>query len=76
MSKKKGLGWKYSKHITMQEAWDIFSKDDFFNFNNTWICESLKKNKTWWKFMDMWFFPQHLSNWLHLTKYRGSKNKQ
>ena len=26
MSKKNGLGWKYSKHITMQEEWDMFSK--------------------------------------------------
>ena len=33
MSKKNGLGWKYSKHITMQETWDIFSKDEFFEFN-------------------------------------------
>ena len=28
MSKKKGLSWKYSKHVTMQEQWDIFTKDD------------------------------------------------
>ena len=29
MSKKNGLGWKYSKHITMQEEWDMFSKDGY-----------------------------------------------
>lgn len=40
MSKKKGLGWKYSKHITMQEAWDIFTKDEFFEFNIKWLSES------------------------------------
>ena len=40
MSKKKGLGWKYSKHITMQEEWDIFTKDDYFQFNQQWIKES------------------------------------
>lgn len=40
MSKKKGLGWKYSKHITMQEEWDIFSKDEFFDFNKKWIGEA------------------------------------
>jgi len=45
MSKKKGLGWKYSKHITMQEEWDMFSKDEFFDFNNKWICESLRVMK-------------------------------
>ena len=42
MSKKQGLGWKYSKHITMQEEWDMFSKDDFFKFNKEWIAECLR----------------------------------
>ena len=42
MSKKNGLGWKYSKHVTMQEEWDIFSKDDYFKFNQTWIKECLR----------------------------------
>ena len=42
MSKKKGLGWKYSNHITMQEAWDIFSKDEFFKFNVKWISECIR----------------------------------
>ena len=42
MSKKNGLGWKYSKHITMQEEWDMFSKDDYFQFNQTWIKEALR----------------------------------
>lgn len=42
MSKKKGLGWKYSKHITMQEEWDMFSKDDYFQFNQKWIKEALR----------------------------------
>ncbi|MBW2995779.1 site-specific DNA-methyltransferase [Candidatus Woesearchaeota archaeon] len=42
MSKKQGLGWKYSKHITMQEEWDMFSKDEFLKFNKEWISESLR----------------------------------
>lgn len=42
MSKSKGLGWAYSKHITMQEAWDIFTKDSFFEFNLNWISETLR----------------------------------
>lgn len=42
MSKKKGLGWKYSNHITMQEEWDIFSKDEFYDFNRKWISEALR----------------------------------
>lgn len=46
MSKKKGLGWKYSKHITMQEQWDMFSKDEFYEFNKKWINEALRVLKT------------------------------
>jgi site-specific DNA-methyltransferase (adenine-specific) len=42
ISKKKGLGWKFSNHITMQEAWDIFSKDDFFEFNLKWVSECFR----------------------------------
>lgn len=42
MSKKKGLGWKYSKHITMQEDWDMFSKDEYLQFNQQWIKEALR----------------------------------
>jgi site-specific DNA-methyltransferase (adenine-specific) len=42
LAKKKGLGWKYSKHITLQEAWDIFSKDEFFDFNIKWITECMR----------------------------------
>ena len=42
MSKKRGLGWKYSKHITMQEEWDMFSKDEYFQFNQKWIKECLR----------------------------------
>lgn len=42
MSKKKGLGWAFSKHITMQEAWDQFTKDEFFEFNIRWIGECLR----------------------------------
>ncbi|MBW2974603.1 site-specific DNA-methyltransferase [Candidatus Woesearchaeota archaeon] len=42
MSKKKGLGWKYSKHVTMQEEWDMFSKDDYFQFNKNWLKEALR----------------------------------
>lgn len=42
MSKKKGLGWEFSKHITMQEAWDIYSKDEFFEFNLKWLSECFR----------------------------------
>lgn len=39
MSKKKGLAWAFSRHVTMQEAWDIFSEDDYFTFSFEWIKE-------------------------------------
>lgn len=42
ISRKKGLGWKYSKHITMQEKWDMFSKDEFLMFNIEWLNECFR----------------------------------
>jgi site-specific DNA-methyltransferase (adenine-specific) len=42
LAKKNGLGWKYSKHITLQEAWDIFSKDQFLEFNIKWLTECMR----------------------------------
>ena len=42
LAKSKGLGWKYSKHVTLQEAWDIFTKDEFFEFNLKWITEIVR----------------------------------
>lgn len=42
MSKKKGLDWKFSKHITMHQTWDIFSKDEFFEFNLKWLVECFR----------------------------------
>jgi len=45
--KGKGLGWAFSSHVTMQEAWDRFSQDDFFQFNVRWlteVCRVVKPN--------------------------------
>lgn len=42
LAKKKGLGWAYSKHITLEEDWDIFTKDEFFKFNIQWINECVR----------------------------------
>lgn len=39
MSKKKGLGWAFSSHVTMQEAWDRFSKDAYIQFTVDWLKE-------------------------------------
>ena len=42
MSKRKGLGWAFSSHVTMQEGWDRFSEDDFFRFNVDWLREACR----------------------------------
>jgi site-specific DNA-methyltransferase (adenine-specific) len=47
ISKKKGLSWAFSSHITMQEQWDIFTKDDYFQFSLNWlreVCRAVKVN--------------------------------
>ena len=36
---KSGLGWAFSSHVTMQETWDAFTKDEFFAFNVDWLRE-------------------------------------
>jgi site-specific DNA-methyltransferase (adenine-specific) len=36
---KNGLGWAFSSHVTMDEAWDVFTKDEFFAFNVAWLRE-------------------------------------
>ena len=44
---KRGLGWAFSSHVTMDEAWDRFSKDEFFQFNVAWlseVCRVVKPN--------------------------------
>lgn len=44
---KNGLGWAFSSHVTMEEAWDAFSKDEFFAFNAAWlreVCRVVKPN--------------------------------
>lgn len=36
---KRGLGWAFSSHVSMDEAWDTFTRDEFFQFNVTWLRE-------------------------------------
>lgn len=36
---KNGLGWAFSSHVTMQEEWDAFTKEDFYAFNQAWLAE-------------------------------------
>jgi site-specific DNA-methyltransferase (adenine-specific) len=47
ISRRRGLGWAFSSHITMQEAWDRFTRDEFFAFNLAWlreVCRVVKPN--------------------------------
>lgn len=39
---KNGLGWAFSSHVTMDEAWDTFSKHDFYEFNVAWLREVVR----------------------------------
>jgi len=39
MSKRKGLSWAFSSHVTMQEGWDRFSKEEYFHFSFQWMTE-------------------------------------
>jgi site-specific DNA-methyltransferase (adenine-specific) len=42
MSKKNGLGWAFSKHVTMQEEWDRFSQDDYYKFTRDWLEQVIR----------------------------------
>lgn len=42
MSKKKGLKWAFSKHVTMQESWDRFHKEDYMSFSKRWLMEVVR----------------------------------
>jgi site-specific DNA-methyltransferase (adenine-specific) len=39
MSKKTGLGWAYSSHVTMSEEWDIFPRREYLDFSREWLQE-------------------------------------
>ena len=39
MSKKNGLGWSFSSHVTMQEDWDQYPREGYLEFSKAWIKE-------------------------------------
>jgi DNA modification methylase len=39
ISKRRGLGWAFSAHVTMQELWDRMAGDEFWAFNLAWLRE-------------------------------------
>ncbi len=42
MSRRKGLKWAFSSHVTMEERWDSFTNDDYFEFTRRWIGEACR----------------------------------
>jgi site-specific DNA-methyltransferase (adenine-specific) len=47
ISKKKGLGWAFSSHVTMQEEWDRFTREGYLEFTRQWlteVCRLVKEN--------------------------------
>ncbi len=47
ISKKRGLSWAFSSHITMQSDWDQFRDSDYLQFTKAWlteVCRVTKKN--------------------------------
>jgi site-specific DNA-methyltransferase (adenine-specific) len=66
---KNGLGWAFSSHVTMEEQWDAFPKDEFFQFNQAWlreVCRVVKPNGnilvfgTYHNIYQLGFILQHL----------------
>lgn len=39
MSKKAGLGWAFSSHVTMSEDWDIYPRVEYLDFCRAWLRE-------------------------------------
>lgn len=39
MSRKKGLAWAFSSHVTMQEEWDRFTPGEYVTFCREWLRE-------------------------------------
>lgn len=42
MSRKKGLKWAFSSHVTMQESWDQFTKESYSEFSYQWMKEAFR----------------------------------
>ena len=44
---KRGLGWAFSSHVTMQESWDQFTEEEYYRFSLDWlreVCRVVKPN--------------------------------
>jgi len=51
MSRRKGLKWAFSTHVTMNELWDRFINDEYFEFTRRWLTEVsrvVRRTETSW----------------------------
>ena len=39
ISKKNGLSWAFSSHVTMSEEWDSYSRGEYLEFSEAWLTE-------------------------------------
>ncbi|MCD6417353.1 site-specific DNA-methyltransferase [bacterium] len=39
ISNRKGLSWAFSKHITIEEKWDSFTREEYIEFTREWLSE-------------------------------------
>ena len=62
---KSGLGWAFSSHVTMDEEWDTFTKDEFFDFNVAWLRRSRARREAKRQHPRVRYLPQHLPARLH-----------
>jgi DNA modification methylase len=42
MSRRRGLGWAFSSHVTMEQQWDRFASDDYVKFTHRWLAEACR----------------------------------
>jgi len=46
MSGRRGLAWAFSSHVTMEQQWDRFAHDEYFDFTCCWLAEVCRVVKT------------------------------
>ena len=39
MSNRRGLGWAFSSHVTLDEDWDRYSREGYIEFTRAWLQE-------------------------------------
>ncbi len=42
MSRRRGLAWAFSSHVTMEQQWDRFASDDYVKFTHRWLAEACR----------------------------------